>query len=210
MKKLLSSAIGILFLLGTTGTLNAAVIFSDNFDAENGGVGALNYNSFAKWSVSDGTVDLIGNGFFDFLPGNGLYIDLDGSTNNTGVMAHTESLGIGDYTLSFDLAGNHRNNNVENTLVDVSIQAGGGTPVNQNYSLAQGVGFTNFSLDFSVTIDPSDILIRFGALGGDNIGMLLDNVVLADAVAAVPEPAIITLFGLGLLGLGFARRKVRS
>ena len=54
---------------------NAGVIFSDNFNAENGGTGVLNYNSFNNWTVTDGTVDLIGNGFFDFYPGNGLYVD---------------------------------------------------------------------------------------------------------------------------------------
>ena len=36
------------------GQLKATIIFSDNFNAENGGVGVLNYNSFANWSVSGG------------------------------------------------------------------------------------------------------------------------------------------------------------
>ena len=53
------------------GRADAAVIFSDNFDGENGGVGALNYAGFANFTVSNGSVDLIGNGFFDYLPANG-------------------------------------------------------------------------------------------------------------------------------------------
>lgn len=43
-------------------------------------------------------------------------------------------------------------------------------------------------------------------LGDFYVGDSTLNVV----TAAVPEPAIVALFGLGLLGLGFARRKVRS
>ena len=72
------------------GRVDAAVIFSDNFDGENGGVGALNYTGFANFSVSNGLVDLIGNGFFDFLPGNGLYVDLDGSTSDAGVLTKVQ------------------------------------------------------------------------------------------------------------------------
>lgn len=206
MKKILGSITGMLLLLSVAGPSSAAVIFSDNFDAENGGVGALNYNSFVNWSVSFGTVDLIGNGFFDFLPGNGLYVDLDGSTQDAGVMGHIEALGIGNYSLSFDLAGNHRNGAPEDTLAAVSVIAGGGTPVNQNYSLAQGVGFTTFSLDFSITQDASLVSFTFAGAGGDNIGMLLDNVVLT---SVVPEPSVLALFGIGLLGLFVGRRKLR-
>ncbi|MEZ5560441.1 MAG: hypothetical protein R3E86_18090 [Pseudomonadales bacterium] len=70
--KYFSKAMVAIAAISLAGAANAAIIFSDNFDGENGGVGALNYNSFAHWTVLDGTVDLIGNGFFDFLPGNGL------------------------------------------------------------------------------------------------------------------------------------------
>ena len=64
----------------------AAPVFFDDFNAENGGVGQTNYTGFANWAVQDGTVDLIGNGFFDFFPGNGLYVDVDGSSGDAGKM----------------------------------------------------------------------------------------------------------------------------
>jgi hypothetical protein len=42
--------------------------------------GALNYSRFAKWdSIGAGGVDLIGNSFWDFYPGNGLYLDMAGT-----------------------------------------------------------------------------------------------------------------------------------
>lgn len=41
-------------------TANAGVIFQDNFDSElTPGVSETNYDDFANWTVSDGTVDLI-------------------------------------------------------------------------------------------------------------------------------------------------------
>ncbi len=52
-----------------------------------------------------------------------------------------------------------------------------------------------------------DITVR-SVTGDFWVGNSTLTVVTADA--AVPEPSIIALFGLGLLGLGLARRKVRS
>lgn len=207
---LLKNAMGALTLsLAMVGTANATIIFEDNFDSYNGGMGALNYTGFSPtWSVMDGTVDLIGNGYYDFLPGNGLYVDLDGSSSNAGIMGHLESLAPGDYTLSFDLAGNQRNSASELTTANIAVLLGSGTAASTNISLAQNVGFTTYSLDFSITdlVDPSVVMISFGAAGGDNIGMLLDNVVLEDRMS-VPEPGVLSLLALGLLGAGFSRRK---
>lgn len=42
-------------------------------------------------------------------------------------------------------------------------------------------------------------------------GLGLDDVTLtADAVAAIPEPGVLALFGLALFGLGFSKRRIRK
>lgn len=46
-----------LLVVGMVGTANASIIFSDNFEADTVG---LNKTDFLNWTVSDGTVDLIG------------------------------------------------------------------------------------------------------------------------------------------------------
>lgn len=79
-----AAVVAVMLVLTEAGTAQATVLLSDNFNSENGGAGTLNYAGFVNWTVSDGSVDLCGNGFCDFLPGNGLYVDMDGSTGNAG------------------------------------------------------------------------------------------------------------------------------
>lgn len=73
--------------------------------------GALNYYSFKEWIVS-GVVDLIGNGFYDFLPGNGMYVDLAGSGPPwKGRLASRRTFKLENgvtYALSLQMAGNQR------------------------------------------------------------------------------------------------------
>jgi hypothetical protein len=50
-------------------------------------------------------------------------------------------------------------------------------------------------------------MLSFENAGGDNIGMLLDNVKVEQHVAAIPEPQTYALMGMGLLAVGFAARR---
>ncbi|MDJ1174791.1 hypothetical protein [Roseofilum capinflatum] len=52
------------------------ILLEDNFNSENVGVPKLNHFGLANWDVVDGSVDLIGNGYYDFFPGQGLFLDL--------------------------------------------------------------------------------------------------------------------------------------
>ena len=188
-------------LVGLTlaGTANAAIIFSDDFDGE--GPWSLDFDSFSQWTVSDGTVDLIGVGTpYDFLPGNGLYVDMDGSSGNAGKLTSIAiNLAAGTYTLQFDLAGNQRNGSTESVTVQVNM----GSLVSDSISLAQNADFTTFQYTFSVAA-PTVVNLSFEGAGGDNVGMLLDNV-----SVSIPEPGTLALLGLGLVGAGFARRRER-
>ncbi|MEJ2430399.1 MAG: PEP-CTERM sorting domain-containing protein [Deltaproteobacteria bacterium] len=182
----------------------ASMVFQDNFDSENGGVGVTNYTGFANWTVTDGTVDLIGNGFFDFLPGNGLYVDMDGSTGNAGIMTTEFVLDPGVYLLSFELAGNHRNTSPEEVIVQVAL----GSLINKTYSLNRDDPFTLFDESFTVS-SAMTVALSFEGVGGDNIGMLLDDVIV-QTTASAPEPSTMLLIATGLVGLVGFRRKFRK
>jgi hypothetical protein len=191
-----------LVLCGGAGQARANLI--DNFNSENGGVGQLNYFNFANWTVanagSNGSVDLIGNGFFDFYPGNGLYVDLQGSTNGPGGLLTTkQTFAPGTYDLSFDLAGSARG-------VDNTVQVNFG-PYSQNFFIPSTQGYTLYTATVTLTA-PAQLSIQ--DLGTGNIGAILDNV---SVLQVVPEPAALTLLGVGGLCLGtfsWRRRKVAA
>jgi hypothetical protein len=188
MKSLLLSAA---LLLVVTSTARADLL--DNFNSENGGVGQLNYNDFANWTIANeglgGTVDLIGNGFFDFFPGNGLYIDLDGTGSGVpGLLTTKQTFAPGTYTLSFDLAGSARGLDEH-----VTINFG---PFSQTFFLPSTQGFTLFTETVTLTAPAQ---LSFQNMEPGRIGAILDNVSVVSTT--VPEPGGLILVGLGTLVL---------
>jgi hypothetical protein len=183
--------------------------FFDNFNNENGGVGTLNYTGFANWTVSGGTVDLIGNGYFDYYPGHGLYVDLDGSTSQAGLMTGNPiSLpGAGTYYLKFDLAGPWVSGVTETGAYQVVDHNTSAVLTSGSVTLTGNVPFAQYVVPFAVSGAVSVDLIFFepaGTTWGDNMGVMLDNV----QVVPIPPSALLLGSGLlGLVGLGWRRRK---
>jgi len=202
MKSPLAILFAILLLMMGTQMAFAAPILQDNFNTENGGVGVLNYTGFTNWTVSygTGTVDLIGDGFFDFYPGNGLYVDLDGSTNQPGLFSSKTTFAPGTYVVSFNLGDSYYNNpdySYPPNTVHITMGMG-----DFNVYITRN---SNNNLDlftYTFTISHAGPL-TFQNDGNDNVGAILDNV----TVSAVPEPISLLLFGLGLVGLAGVRRK---
>jgi len=156
--------------VSTSEVASRRIILEDSFDMENNGKGALNYNSFSKWIVKDGTVDLIGNGFYDFVPGRGLYVDLDGSTNKAGLLETRQvfQLDPGQYILSFDLAGSQRG---DTNTVTVKL----GNVFSENITFASNEPMRTIKRTINVS-SPTSGTLSFKNSGGDNYGLLLDNV----------------------------------
>jgi hypothetical protein len=200
----------LLFVVAATGVLlaqnaNASVVLEDNFSSStpmSNWPGDSIFQSIPQPGDVNGlpSVDLVGPGYFQSLaiPG-GNSVDLDGTTGDdnspAGELRSTMSLGLGNYTVQFYLAGNLRGATPQTTVVSIGGQSFDFTPANtQGYTL-ETLYFTGVSgkLDF-LEDGPSD---QQGNL-------------LADVLVTTPLPATWTMMLIGLAGLGFAGYRQRK
>src|SRR5579859_8005836 len=120
----------------------AAPVFSDNFNSYSP---SLNWVPPANWTVPSGSVDLIGaNSGFDFFSGNGGYVDLDGSTGTPGTLQTLSSFAAGNYTLTFDLGGNARNDARKTTVITLGS-------FTKSITLASADPYQLYTLNFLTT-----------------------------------------------------------
>ncbi|NOX59975.1 MAG: PEP-CTERM sorting domain-containing protein [Planctomycetes bacterium] len=193
-----------------------SVVFVDNFDGENGGTPTTNFNGYSNWTTTVGSTDLIGSGFFDVYPGNGLYVDLDGTTSEAGTLESTANIPLttGQYLFEFDLGDTNflpGSPGTPNGMTVTLFDSGGGVLASANFDssdtaanmmLTQSIPFDSVS-DTGLTIQ----FLHDPAPGGpgDTFGLIIDNV----QVTLIPEPGTIALFCLAIPGM-LGRRARRN
>jgi hypothetical protein len=177
----------------------------DGFEGEGVSDTELDYNSFTNWDVTEGTVDLKKTGTYGITCNTGSYcVDLDGSTRDAGIFTSKEEFQARSYEVSFAYSGNQRGSSIngsDNSSDYFTVEFMNSTGV----IFSQDVAYTEDWSVFSAKIALSEVgKLSFSVTGGDNQGVVLDDV---SVVSAVPVPAAAFLFAPALVGFMALRRK---
>jgi hypothetical protein len=196
--------------LWTASPASAAQIFSDNFNRSNNNTVG---NNWSEIEDSNHDVSIVSNRLMLEDEGGNQFIDA------AATQLSISTLGYQNITLSFDWAALTDSDSSDLLIAEWRIGSGVWNTATGGTNLATlGLG-GNGSFTGSGTLDligagnQSNIQFRFRTNVSDHDeGAYVDNVVLsgtAISTTPVPEPASLTLFGSGLLGLGAMIRRRR-
>lgn len=172
-----AKALGTATITAALGTLRrtvdvtvADIAFADNFNQENGGRPMFGARTLANWNFLAGNVDLIGGGGeYNYFPGNGLYVDLDGVYSGAHIETKTTfNLAPGSYVLRFRMAGSQRGD-TNTVLVRV------GSVFSEAVTLPSSAQLTLFTRTITVA-QATEARISFLQEGSDGFGLILDDV----------------------------------
>lgn len=144
---------------------------------------AFDFMAFKQWIVIFGTVDLLGPGFNDILPGSGYYVDMAGTTVSTSGWIRTRSninlTGADTYVLEWQLAGNQRGAQFDEVQVIIRDLTNGGTLYDATFSLPYTSGWTSYTASVTPAADTS-ISVEFRnpapSPSSNTVGMLLRGI----------------------------------
>jgi hypothetical protein len=142
--------------------------------------GIFDIRDLPNWTITRGSVDLFGNGFYKGFPrpANGLYLNMDGDGAGLGRIESKERFELtpGDYELSFSLGGPHfqSDDKVTVSLGDLFSEAFSLTAQDQTpHTFTRTISVSSST---SVRLAFDDAAPLAGV--GDGYGMRLDDVIL--------------------------------
>lgn len=153
------------------------ILIEDDIDDENGGVAAKMVTSLSNWNITRNCIDLHGPGSTNPLPGNGLYMDLDGTYLDHDVCIGagriesktTFNLAPGSYKFEMIMAGNNQNFPTDTLMLTI------GSVYSNTIIMEESDPFNLYTYDFTVT-EATSAKIALDHKGGDEQGILIDAI----------------------------------
>ena len=154
------------------------------------------YSNVAIWGNGNGAA----NGFDGTLPSGGNIVAINGDFLNAGISQNVSGLTVGtNYLLTFEWAASQQAGYTGATSQYLAVDFGG-TTVDTSVANIASKGFSGWiqeSIQFTATAGTE--LLSINGIGNLPVPpfALLSDVALN---AAVPEPEMVSMFGIGLLG----------